>query len=157
MAVGLRVRGQVWLLGSADFVRAFFSTVGENLEPGGWGSRFPAVMNPLYEGQLSADLVSQARDELSKVRAELASHPVDDLVWDVEDRSAKPPWGDNISEEITSLADYFVTMDGRDMFEVMHEALAFAEQMAYEVTLKSVGVVTGEGGITPADRAPSRP
>ncbi len=42
---------------------------------------------------------------------------------DNEDLQAKPPWGTNISPEITDLSNYFVTSDGRDLFEVLSEAL----------------------------------
>jgi hypothetical protein len=45
------------------------------------------------------------------------------VVWDIEDRSRRPPWGDDIAPEITSLADYFVTNDGKDLFEVLFAAL----------------------------------
>jgi 2,3-bisphosphoglycerate-dependent phosphoglycerate mutase len=45
------------------------------------------------------------------------------VVWDFEQRNVRPPWGDNISPTITSLADYFVTSDGRDLLAVIEEAL----------------------------------
>jgi hypothetical protein len=43
-------------------------------------------------------------------------------------RPSAPPWGDDIGEEITSLAHYFVTSDGRDLFEVLFAALAEATE-----------------------------
>jgi 2,3-bisphosphoglycerate-dependent phosphoglycerate mutase len=54
-------------------------------------------------------------------------------VWDVEDRSKRPPWGDDISPDITSLANYFVTDDGRDLFEVFDEAVGYAARSGAEL------------------------
>lgn len=36
--------------------------------------------------------------------------------------------GEDISPDITSLSDYFVTSDGRDLFEVFFEVLSDAER-----------------------------
>ncbi|WAH38665.1 Imm70 family immunity protein [Alicyclobacillus dauci] len=36
---------------------------------------------------------------------------------------SKQPWGTDITAEITSLSNYFVTSDGRDLFEVLFLAL----------------------------------
>jgi hypothetical protein len=47
-------------------------------------------------------------------------------VWDVEDRSKRPPWGDDISPDITDLGNYFVTEDGRDLIDVVAEAIGYA-------------------------------
>jgi hypothetical protein len=132
------VRSNVWSVGTADFLHAFFSTVSANLEPDGWGTRFPTVMGPLYEGRVDGEQAARALAELDQIKAELAEHPPSDVVWDVEDRSKQPPWGDNISPEITSLADYFVTDDGRDLFEVFDEALSYAARSGAELRVQSV-------------------
>ncbi len=126
MSVGLRVRSNVWLVGTSDFFHAFFSTVGARLEPDGWGSRFPALMNELYAGELSGEHAPAALAELDQVREELRQLPPSDVVWDVEDRSKQPPWGDDISDDITDLGNYFVTEDGKDLIEVLGEAIAYS-------------------------------
>ena len=123
MAVGLRVGDVSWAVGAASFFEAFFSTVAVRLEPDGWGTRFPAVMNDLYAGQLSDDRASGADCELQTIRRELRKHPSSDVVWDSRDRSRQPPWGAAIAAHITDLGNYFVTSDGRDLFDVLHEAL----------------------------------
>ncbi|KTS64783.1 hypothetical protein NS206_06760 [Microbacterium testaceum] len=37
--------------------------------------------------------------------------------------SVSPPWGSDIADTITSLGDYFVTADGRQLITVMDAAL----------------------------------
>jgi hypothetical protein len=41
MAVGLKVRSNVWLIGTGDFFFAFFSTIRIRLEPEGCGAPEP--------------------------------------------------------------------------------------------------------------------
>ncbi len=128
MAVGLRVRSNQWPVGTGDFLHAFFSTISARLEPEGWGTRFPTVMGELYRGELSAQDAHRALAELDQIREELRRFPPSDVVWDVEDRSKRPPWDDEISEDITDLSNYFVTEDGRDLFEVLGEAVGYASR-----------------------------
>ena len=136
MAVGLRVRSNAWGVGSQDFLHAFFSTVAHRLEPEGWGSRFPALQHELYRGGASAEQVPALRAELAEIHEQLDQFPPSEVVWDVEDLSARPPWGDDISPEITDLSNYFVTSDGRDLFEVFDEALSYAERAEVGVTIE---------------------
>src|SRR5690554_851207 len=111
MAVGIKVGSITDEIGTSDFFHAFFSTVSYNLEKG-WGSRFPALFEHLYQGSLEAELASAAIQELKLIKEELAAFAPSDVVWDIEDLSKQPPWGANISQEITSLANYFVTSTG---------------------------------------------
>ncbi|HEV2723455.1 MAG TPA: immunity 70 family protein [Thermoleophilaceae bacterium] len=126
MAVGPRVRSNVWVVGSQAFLHSFFSTVAHRLEPEGWGSQFPAVQHELYRGEISADRVATARSELATIQEQLKQFPPTDAIWDIEDPSARPPWGEDISPDITSLSNYFVTSDGRDLFEVFFEVISYA-------------------------------
>jgi hypothetical protein len=123
VSVAIHVAGRAWPLGSGDFVHAFFSTVTYHLEPGGWGSRFPALMNGLYAGELEAGRAQEALRELDEIRAGLRRHAPVEVVWDIEDPTKRPPWGDDISGDITDLGNYFVTDDGRDLLDVLAEAL----------------------------------
>jgi hypothetical protein len=130
MGVRVTAGDDEWELGTADFVHAFFSTVAARLEPRGWGMRFQALMNDLYAGR-----VGEAAGELSDIRVAFGDRPPGDVVWSFEDRSARPPWGDDISPETTTLADYFVTSDGRDLFDVLGEAFAAAAETGTDVRI----------------------
>jgi hypothetical protein len=80
MAVGIKVGAGVRLLGDGAFVTALFCTIAGNLEPSGWGTRFPIVMGPLYEGRVPAERVSLARRELGEISAELSESSGQDAV-----------------------------------------------------------------------------
>lgn len=123
MTIGIEVGSITDEIGSPDFFHAFFSTICANLEPAGWGTRFPNVMHKLYSGEVSHKDSAAALRELDAIRQELARFPVGKLVWDIEDRAKRPPWGDRIANTITDLSNYFITSAGRDLIAVLREAL----------------------------------
>ncbi len=123
MAVGIELGSIIDEIGTGDFFHAFFSTISGNLEPKGWGSRFPVLMNRLYQGEVTQPDAAAALAELHQASAELTKLPVSKMIWDVEDRSKAPPWGNNIAPTITDLSSYFVTSTGRDLIELLREVL----------------------------------
>ena len=123
MAVGLKLGSITDVIGGQDFFHAFFSTVSYYLEPNGWGSRFPVLLNKLYQGKLGSEDADLALKELETIYAELKKYPPDKVIWDIENMEAKPPWGDSISSDITDLSNYFVTSTGRDLIGVLKECL----------------------------------
>ncbi len=144
MGVGLKVGSVVTEVGTSDFLYSFFSTVGYHLEKGDWGSRFPEIMNELYQGKLRHQNAQKVVDDLRRIRDELSAFRPDAVIWDIEDLSAAPPWGDNISDSITSLANYFVTSGGKDLFDVLIECFEYSAQHDADVTIKETPPYTGE-------------
>lgn len=71
MAVGFKVGFFWYQIGSGDFLHCFFSTVAVNLENDNWGSRFPLIMNKLYQGSLDSENVGKALIELNTIEEEL--------------------------------------------------------------------------------------
>ena len=128
MATAFTVKYYIYTIGTADFLNAFFSTVCGRLENGKWGSRFPHLMNELYQGVLPVKHLAAGTEELSQIKQELAQFAPDQVIWDIDDRSLTPPWGDNISEDITDLSNYFVTSEGEDFLSVFAAALDKAQQ-----------------------------
>ena len=123
MSVGFIVRDEYYSVGSGDFLYSFFSTIAYNLENGDWGSKYPYIMNELYRGELEVESAKECLAELEIIRNELKKYLPDKVVWDIDDLSKRPPWGDNISADITDLSNYFVTNEGEDFIEVLKEAL----------------------------------
>jgi 2,3-bisphosphoglycerate-dependent phosphoglycerate mutase len=121
MAVGIKVGNITDEIGTGDFLNAFFSTVSGRLEDR-WGGRFPSLMQ-LYNGSLPPDKAPAALIELANIRLELAAFPPDQVIWNLEDRTKSPPWGRNISADITDLSNYFVTSTGRDLIGVLQDAI----------------------------------
>jgi 2,3-bisphosphoglycerate-dependent phosphoglycerate mutase len=123
MAVGLKLGSITDEIGGQDFFHAFFSTISHRLEKDGWGSRFPCLLKKLYQGKLEQDDARQALEELDVIVSELSKFSPDKVIWDIENLSATPPWGNNISSDITDLSNYFVTSTGRDLIAVLKECL----------------------------------
>ncbi|EHR9056944.1 hypothetical protein Q4970_001940, partial [Campylobacter coli] len=51
--VGFNINDLWYEIGNGDFLHAFFSNVAYHLEKGNWGSRFPILMNEVYQGELN--------------------------------------------------------------------------------------------------------
>ncbi len=126
--VSLVTSDNCYEIGSPDFLHSFFSTVAYHLEDKKWGNRYPCIMNDLYGGELPAEKIPQALAELQEICEKLKSYTPDKVIWDIGDLSKRPPWGDNISEDITDLSDYFVTSDGEDLIGVFMNALHRAQE-----------------------------
>ena len=137
MAVGFEIDFLWYPIGSGDFLHAFFSTICHHLEKGKWGGKYPYLMNNLYQGKLGWKDVKQARKELEEIHQDLKYFPPSEVVWDIDDLTLSPPWGDNISPDITDLSNYFVTSDGRDLFEVLFEVFRESEQEKTDIEVTS--------------------
>lgn len=120
MTVGLMVDCFFYELGSGDFVHSFFSTISYHLEPKGWGTEYPYLLKNLYNDKLSWHDVDKAWEEVQDIESKLEKIEPEMVVWDIEDVSQKPPWGDNISSKVTSLANYFATGDGKTFIEILY-------------------------------------
>jgi hypothetical protein len=93
-------------------------------------------MNELYQGEQPAADVSTARRELCQAREALSGMP-SGVVWDIEDLSRRPPWGEDIDPAITNLSEYFLTSDGENLIEVIDSALTHAEREHAGVTIRA--------------------
>jgi len=71
MAVGFEVKFYWYQIGHGDFLHSFFSTVAYVLENENWGSRFPVIMNELYQGKIECENTDKALEELSIIKNEL--------------------------------------------------------------------------------------
>ena len=132
------VKYYIYTIGTADFLHAFFSTVCGRLENEKWGSRFPHLMNELYQGVLPVKHLAAGTEELSQIKQELAQFAPDQVIWDIDDRSLTPPWGDNISDDITDLSNYFVTSEGEDFLSVFAAALDKARELNVPLTIRTL-------------------
>ena len=134
--VSFRVGCMMYEIGTASFLHSFFSTVAYRLENNRWGSKFPVIMNELYQGKLSFENVPAAKEELTQIKKALTKLSPNKVIWDIEDLSKQPPWGNNIGNEISSLGNYFITCDGRDFIEVFNMALDTAIEIKKDVIIE---------------------
>lgn len=138
MSVGFKVHFYWYQVGTADFLHSFFSTIAYNLEKNKWGEKFPTIMNKLYEGELKNDELFKAVEELQTIKIELKNYSIDKVIWDIDDLTKQPPWGDNISSDITDLSNYFVTSDGEDLITVLQHALEKAIKLKKNLTISNM-------------------
>jgi hypothetical protein len=136
--VGLKVGPIFYKIGTGDFLHSFFSTIAYNLENKKWGSRFPLLMNDLYYKTLSVDKIDEALAELKTIQEELKEYSPSMVIWNIEDLSQLPPWGDNIADRITDLSNYFYTSDGEDLFTLIFKALEAAKSVNKDVNIQSL-------------------
>jgi hypothetical protein len=131
--------GFYWFqIGTGDFLHSFFSTIALRLENGSWGSKYPVIMNELYQGELSANKTELAISELKQIKEGLKRFSSEQVVWDIEDLSKQPPWGNKISPDITELSNYFVTSDGEDFISVFERALKTAAEEGDALKIESL-------------------
>lgn len=136
--VGFKVDFYWFEIGSGDFLYSFFSTVAYHLEDARWGQRFPIIMNKLYQGEIKQKDIDNAKEELNIIKKELKAFTPDKIIWNIEDLSKQPPWGSDISEDITDLSNYFVTSDGEDFISVFFDALETAKEIDSGIEIKSL-------------------
>jgi 2,3-bisphosphoglycerate-dependent phosphoglycerate mutase len=136
MTVGVQVGNIINEVGSADFFHSFFSTISYHLEPDGWGTNYPELMKEMYQGKLLAKHAAKVHQDLLFIREQLKAFLPDQVIWDIDDLSARPPWGNTISSHVTDLSNYFVTSTGRDLFDVLLECLDFLQEEDGALTIE---------------------
>jgi hypothetical protein len=117
MTIAFRQGATLTIIGPGAILHALFSTIAARLEAGAWGSRFPMLMNHLYQGSLASEHARAAMSEARTIKQELSQLPPRDVVWDIEDPKADPPWGREVGDHVRHLAQYFVTSTGRNLVD----------------------------------------
>ena len=138
MTVGIIVDFLWFPIGTDSFLYSFFSTICYRLEHQKWGKKFPVVMNELYSGSLSYGSIKICLREIESIERKFKRLAPSAVVWTLENLDEKPPWGEDISENIMSLAEYFITCDGKNLFEVLKTALKEDEVEQVDVRIESV-------------------
>lgn len=138
MAVGFKFDCFFYQVGHGDFLHSFFSTISYYLEPSGWGTIYPKLLNDLCYNKLNHSDIPLAIKETEEVRRRLQDFLPSQVIWDIDDLAAEPPWGDNISDDITNLSNYFITSDGQDLFDLLLEALNDAYEDKFDLVIVSI-------------------
>lgn len=138
MAVGFKVKYYWFQIGSGDFLHSFFSTICLRLENGEWGSKYPTLMKTLYQGTLKHEFINDAINELVEIKKGLEKLPPQEVVWDIENLELMPPWGNDISSEITNLSKYFVTSEGENLITLLSNALNKAKNLNEDIAVDTM-------------------
>ena len=146
MGVGIKTGNMTTELGGSDFLHSFFSTISYHLEPNGWGTKYPVVLDRLYNEGIEVQQVPFAITEFKEIQQLLGALSPDNVVWDIDDLNLSPPWGCNISSSITNLSNYFVTSGGKNIFSVLFEMLEYAKEQGYPASIVTTPPYEGRQG-----------
>ncbi len=127
MRVHLRTNNLIYEIGSSDFFTSFFDTIEIRLTNRLFGKKYPVVLTDFYNGNLKYENLDKAEKELKDIQKRLKKFKPSKVVWDKYDLNKMPPWGNDISSDITDLSNYYVTSDGKDLFEVIFRAIEMAK------------------------------
>lgn len=133
--VGLKTGFYWYEIGNWKFLYSFFSTISFRLENKLWGNKYPIIMNEFYRGKLGIDSLRLGLAEITNIQVQLSQFKPKDVVWNIDKLSEQPPWGNDISAEITDLSNYFVTCNGEDLIEVIREAMEKAVEINEELLI----------------------
>jgi hypothetical protein len=136
MAINLFTKHTIFEIGTADFFTSFFDTIEYRLTRGLFGKKYPIVLTEFYKGNLKYENLEKAERELNDIQKRLKKLNPSKVVWDKNDLSKKPPWGNNISSDITDLSNYYVTSNGKDLFEVLFKAINKAKSEKSGIEIK---------------------
>ena len=98
-------------IGSASFLHCFYSTICAYVLK----AEAPNAIGFLNNRIIDSSVCKEAAREFNLIRDKLSQHMPSEVVWDIAEPKATPPWGDNISSVVTSLGNYFTTADGFDL------------------------------------------
>lgn len=137
MRVGFR-SGAIWdEVGESDFLHAFFSTICFRLESNNWGSKYPYLQKKLYHETLEAQDAASALDELKEIQTKFEALKPQDVVWDVEVLTKKPPETFFSKTNASKLSDCFITVGNKNLFSLLTEILEYCVRKGKSVKIQS--------------------
>lgn len=136
MGIHLRTSHFIYEIGTSDFLTSFFDTIEIRLTKGIFGKKYPIILNEFYNGNLKYENLENADKELKDIQKRLKKFKPSEIVWDKYDRTKLPPWGNNISAEITDLSNYYITSDGEDLFDVLFRVIEMAKLEKSEIIIE---------------------
>ena len=129
MGVHLKAGNLIYEIGAVDFLTSFFHTIEYHLTKGLFGKKYPTVLNEFYDGNLKYENLEKAEKEFKNIQKRLKKLKPSEVIWDKNDLKKSPPWGNDISEDITDLSNYYVTSNGKDLFDVIFLAIDDAKYL----------------------------
>lgn len=120
-----------------QIMRAVSATISYRLEPNGWASRFPAVLDLLQERRLEASRADQALIELGQIEAELRALPPGRVVWSLDDLRVRNDSKQPVNRSAKNIYDYFVASDGTPVVNKLREIVLACRSQGQTVKVDS--------------------
>ncbi len=111
-------------------IEAFFATVSYRLEPDGWSSRFPVVLNNLYSSRFDPQQDGDAAlRELEFIERELKNLPPERAIASLRNLARFDDAQLTVNRRAANLFEYFVTADGKTpILQELRRAVVTARQ-----------------------------
>jgi hypothetical protein len=139
MAVGFKVYFYWYQIGPSTLLFSFFSTVCLRLENNKWGSKYPFIMNELYQGKLKKENVDKAIPEINGIVKNFLKLSIDKAIWDIDNLDIEPPERPKITKDMKKLIDFFITNDGDNVVYLLNSALKRALELNEDVIIHTLG------------------
>lgn len=133
--INLRIGNEVIGVGNESQFYALMSTISVNLEPRGWGTKYPMLMRRLYPGQLNIADVRAALEEIVDIETKLAKLKTDKLIWDVTSPLTRPDTS-QVWMDAPTLLEAFRTADGERALDAIKRALIIAMRTSVNVMVE---------------------
>jgi len=120
-------------VGGGNYWNSLMSTVDIRLKN---KKNISYAVNFLHSGECSAEDALETAKQFNIIRDELSKFGPDKIIYDSEDLKKEAPWKDNISPTVTSCANFFTTVDGKDLFSEIVNILTYAavNEVSVELT-----------------------
>ena len=138
--IHITVRNFIFELGYPSIMKALFNSIAHHLEGREWGSKYPVIMNELYYEGIEVEHLEQGLKEIKEIQEKLKDYAPDQIVWNYEDITISPPWGNRISDNITSLSNYFMSTDGNESIDTIIYAIELALRVKHRVCIKNINM-----------------
>jgi hypothetical protein len=136
MTIFLKESCNIYTIGKADMLYLFFSTIANELENRFWGSRFPKIMNHLYNGELKNIDIKQALEEINLVKEEFKKVNIQKMLSNSENLLKQEIRLPNLLTAKNGY-EYFITSNGNNLVEVFIEVMQKAKLHVSDVKIVS--------------------
>lgn len=127
--ISLTVGDDARPLAAQAVVEAFFATVSYRLEPDGWSSRFPVVLNRLYSSRFEPQDVDAALQELDIIERELKTLPPERAIASLRNLARLDDAQLTVNRGAANLLEYFTAADGKTpILQQLRQAVLTARQ-----------------------------
>jgi len=132
----ITIRNISFDVGYVEITKSLFYSIAHHLERRDWGSKYPVIMKELYYDGIEIEHLEQGLKEIKEIKEKLKEYAPEQIVWDYEDLTVTPPWGNNISQDIINLSNYFRTEDGVESIDNIIYTLEMAIRVNHGVVLE---------------------
>ena len=135
----LTVGGDARPLAALAIVEAFFATVSYRLEPDGWSSRFPVVLNGLYASRFEPQKDGDAALlELEIIERELKALSPEGAIASLRNLARLDDAHLTVNRGAANLYEYFVAADGETpILQELRQAVSTARQTGQPIKMSA--------------------